>query len=229
VTAKVGAIVVAAGSSRRMAGIDKLWIDLGGKPLLARTIEVVSRCNELGQLVVVAGSYTLEQSLTVRGVAPWSRVDRWVPGGPTRQDSVWLGIQALDQCDYVLIHDGARPLVGPEMLERGMVTVQQHGSALAVVPVTDTIKEVDASGMVVSTLERAALAAAQTPQIFSWEIVVEAYRRAGEARATCTDDAGVMQLAGYPVYTYLGERTNIKVSTPEDVAVVRALWTARRA
>ncbi len=225
----VGAIIVAAGSSRRMAGADKLWLDLGGAPLLARTIAaIVEGCQDLEQLVVVAGQDTIDRAAVLRDSTPWCRVDRWVTGGETRQDSVYHGLQALNPCRIVLVHDGARPLIGAGMIARGLAVARVHGSALATVPVTDTIKVVNASGRVIATPKRSELQAAQTPQIFAWEPLVDAYERAGAARATCTDDAEIFEMAGYPVYTYLGERVNVKVTTPDDIAVVRALWHAHR-
>lgn len=220
----VGAIVVAAGSSTRMAGLDKLWLDIGGQPLLARTLGAMLATPGLDQLVVVGSSTTLERARGMAGVEPWSRVDRWVPGGATRQDSVYCGLQALAPCDLVLVHDGARPLISAEALARGIVAARDLGAVIAAVPVTDTIKTVDEEAMITGTLERSNLRAAQTPQIFAWERIVRAYADAGAARAGCTDDAGVLQLAGIPVYTFLGEPTNLKVSTPADVAIVRALW-----
>jgi 2-C-methyl-D-erythritol 4-phosphate cytidylyltransferase len=174
----------------------------------------------------VTGQNTLRRIQDMLDQSPWSRVDCWMPGGATRQDSVYHGLQALEPHELVLIHDGARPLVRREMLERGIVAARTHGSAIACVPVTDTIKVVDSDGRVVATPDRAALRAAQTPQIFAWEILMDAYGRVGAARAGCTDDAAVLELAGLAVHTYLGDRTNIKVSTPADIAVVRALWLA---
>jgi 2-C-methyl-D-erythritol 4-phosphate cytidylyltransferase len=221
----VGAIIVAAGSSRRMGGADKLWLDLGGAPLLARTVAaIVAGCDELRQLVVVAGPDTIDRAAALGACAPWQHVSHWVPGGETRQDSVYCGLQVLDPCEIVLIHDGARPLVGGSMIARGLAVARAHGSALATVPVTDTIKVVDASGRVVATPKRSTLQAAQTPQIFAWEPLVEAYAWAGSERASCTDDAEIFELAGYPVYTYLGDHLNMKVTTPDDVALVRLLW-----
>ena len=223
----VGAIIVAAGSSRRMAGADKLWLDLGGEPLLARTIAaVIAGCDDLSQLVVVAGPDTIERAAGLRALHPWCRVDRWVDGGATRQDSVHCGLQALQPCEIVLVHDGARPLISKATIERGIAAARAHGAALATVPVTDTIKVVDTSGRVVTTPKRSTLHAAQTPQVFAWELFVEAYARAGAGRADCTDDAEIFALAGYPVFTYLGDRGNLKVTTPDDAVVVRALWHA---
>lgn len=225
--AAVGAIIVAAGSSRRMGGPDKLWIDLGGRPLLARTIAAIAALPPLAELVVVGSPETLRRAAELIGDPPWSRVDRWVAGGATRQDSVFCGLEALGPHPIILVHDGARPLVRRETLERGVAAAQAHGAALAAIPVTDTIKVVDQDGRVRSTLDRTALLAAQTPQVFAGPLLRQAYERIGVARAGCTDDAAVVELAGLPVYTFPGERDNLKVSTQADLALVRALWAAR--
>jgi 2-C-methyl-D-erythritol 4-phosphate cytidylyltransferase len=226
--AAVGAIIVAAGSSRRMGGADKLWIDLDGQPLLARAIAAIAALPALAELVVVGGPETLSRAAELTGQFPWSRVDRWVPGGATRQDSVYQGLEALGPHPLVLVHDGARPLVRLETLERGVAAAKMHGAALAAVPVTDTIKVVDAEERVRATPERTALRAAQTPQVFAGPLLRQAYARVGAARAGCTDDAAVVELAGLPVYTFPGERDNIKVSTPADLVLVRALWASRQ-
>jgi 2-C-methyl-D-erythritol 4-phosphate cytidylyltransferase len=223
----IGAIIVAAGSSRRMAGSDKLWIDLCGQPLLARTIAALAALPNLAELVVVAGTETLSRAADLIGEDPWSKVHRWVPGGATRQDSVYCGLQALSNHPIVLVHDGARPLVRLETLERGVAAALIHGAVLAAVPVTDTIKEVDEGERVRSTLDRSVLRAAQTPQVFAGPLLREAYARVGIARADCTDDAAVVAAAGISVYTFPGDRDNMKVSTRADVALVRALWTTR--
>jgi 2-C-methyl-D-erythritol 4-phosphate cytidylyltransferase len=210
-----------------MAGSDKLWIDLCGQPLLARTIAAIAALPGLAELVVVAGPETLARAMPLVSREPWSRVDRWVPGGATRQDSVYCGLQALSDHPIVLVHDGARPLVRLETLQRGVAAALVHGAVLAAVPVTDTIKMVDGDERVRSTLDRAVLRAAQTPQVFVGPLLREAYARVGTARADCTDDAAVVESAGMPVYTFLGDRNNIKVSTPADLALVRALWATR--
>lgn len=210
-----------------MSGTDKLWIDLGGQPLLARTIAAISALAGLTQLVVVAGPETRRRAKSLAEQEPWSRVRAWVAGGATRQDSVYCGLQALGPCDIVLVHDGARPLVTQATLARGVAAALAHGAAIAAVPVTDTIKAVDAQEQITATPDRTSLRAAQTPQVFREPLIRAAYAQVGVARAGCTDDAGVLELAGMPVYTFAGERTNIKVSTPADIAVVRALWGAR--
>lgn len=211
-----------------MAGTDKLWLDLGGQPLLARTIAAIADTPGLVALVVVGSPDLLARTRPIAHQDPWTAVTRWIPGGLTRQDSVYCGLEALPPCALVLVHDGARPLVTFEMLERGVEAARAHGAVVAGMMVTDTIKVVDELGLVTATLDRATLRAAQTPQVFAEPIIRSAYAQVGTARATCTDDAGVLELAGFPVHTYPGERTNIKVSTPDDVAIVRALWTGRQ-
>jgi len=223
----VGAIIVAAGNSRRMGGIDKLWLDLGGQPLLARTIAAITATPGLTQVVVVASDDTLLRVRPLANQPPWSAVQRWVPGGPTRQDSVFAGIESLDSCELLLIHDGARPLVSPEVLSRAVATAIAHDAAIATGAVTDTIKIVNEHGRVVDTLDRGVLRAAQTPQVFAYPLIRAAYARVGQARANCTDDAAIAQLAGFSVFTFPGDPFNMKVSTPADVAVVRSLWALR--
>lgn len=223
----VGVIVVAAGSSRRMGGADKLWIDLGGRPLLERTIAALTATPNICRLVVVAGPATQERMAQMGRHSPWSSVDAVVPGGPTRQDSVFRGLQALPPCDLVLIHDGARPLVSAALLTRAVSAAHEQRAVIAATLVTDTVKMIDPSGRIVASPERASLRAAQTPQVFAEPLLRRAYDAAGDARAACTDDAAVVALAGHPVYVVEGERENVKVSTPSDVAVVRALWAAR--
>jgi 2-C-methyl-D-erythritol 4-phosphate cytidylyltransferase len=221
----VGAILVAAGSSIRMGGIDKLWADLGGRPLLARTLEAVSLTPGLSHLVVVTGAHTLKRIETLRSMAPWSRVDSWVLGGNTRQDSVLCGLLALPRSELVLIHDGARPLVSATVLERAVAAVRDLGAVIAAAPVSDTIKVVDDQGRIVSTPARVTLRAAQTPQVFSYQLLQDAYAAVSERRKECTDDAAIAELAGYSVYVVEGDSENIKVSTPSDLALVRALWS----
>ena len=224
----IGAIVVAAGNSRRMGGIDKLWIDLDGAPLLAHTLDAIAATPSLGQLVLAAGPETQRRAMDHAQLPAFARVDCWVQGGATRQDSVHNALMALAPCDLVLIHDGARPLVSLAVIARGIAAARKHGAAIAATPVTDTIKIVDDQERIHATPARDTLRAAQTPQVFHYDLLCDAYRLVGADRARCTDDGAVVELAGMPVYTFLGETINIKVSTPADIAIVRALWAMRR-
>ncbi len=217
---RVGAVVVAAGSSRRMGGVDKLWLPLGELPLLARTIANLTRAAEIEQVVVVSTPEGIERVESLRAEPPWNRITRLVVGGRERPDSVYAGLVALGSCDLVLVHDGARPLVAPALVARVLEATRRYGAAVPALAVTDTVKEVDAGGFIVATPDRARLRAVQTPQGFRYELLRRAHEQAGSARATCTDDAMLLERAGLPVATVDGDPRNLKVSTPADLPLI---------
>jgi 2-C-methyl-D-erythritol 4-phosphate cytidylyltransferase len=217
---RIGAIVVAAGASRRMGGQDKLWLPLGDLPLLGHTLAALAAVTEIDQLVVVSALDGLRRLADLRARQPWCVVDTLVEGGAERPDSVYAGLLALDPCDFVLVHDGARPLVTPHLVRLGLVAARDHGAAVPALPVVDTIKTVDAGGYVVATPERATLRAVQTPQVFRYNVLLHAYEAAGPARSGCTDDAMLLERLGLPVATFPGDPRNIKVSTPADLPLV---------
>jgi 2-C-methyl-D-erythritol 4-phosphate cytidylyltransferase len=150
-----------------------------------------------------------------------------VPGGKRRQDSVRLGLealrpgsgQALGECEYVAVHDGGRPLVSSALIGRGLEAARETGAAVPAVPLADTVKEASADGLVVRTLDRRRLWAAQTPQVFRYDLLMRAHR---EVMADVTDDAGMLEALGLPVRIFPGDRRNIKVTTAEDLELVRA-------
>ena len=218
---RVGAIVVAAGLSRRMGGLDKLWLDVGGRPLLGHTIAALAASDAINHIVVVTSPQGMRRIAALRAEAPWNSVDDVVEGGAERPDSVYAGLLALDSCDLVLVHDGARPLVTPELVRAGLDAARQHGAAVPATPLTDTIKIVDADGIITGTPDRVALRAVQTPQVFRYDLLRHAYERAGAARVSCTDDAMLLERLGIPVATFPGDPRNIKVSTPDDLSLLR--------
>jgi 2-C-methyl-D-erythritol 4-phosphate cytidylyltransferase len=205
------ALVVAAGSSTRM-GSDKLWADLGGQPVLARTLGAIRAARSIGSIVVVTRPELVER---VRGLAPDARV---CVGGARRQDSVRAGLDLVD-AEVVAVHDAARPLVDPSLFDEGVRLAAQHGCAVAATPVTDTVKQAR-DGFVVATLPRDNLYLIQTPQVFRTSLLREAH---GSVTEDVTDDAAMVERLGHPVLLYLGSRRNLKVTTPEDLIVARAL------
>ncbi len=213
---KVGAVIVAAGSSQRMGGVDKIMALLGGKPVLARVIDVFQRCNSIDQIVVVLSEQNLKAGQQLVAEQEWSQVTAVCPGGERRQDSVAAGLSHLSQCSWVVIHDGARPLVTVDLIERGLETAVETGAAIAAVPVTDTIKVAGDDLLVQGTPPRRNLWAAQTPQVFRFDIIAEAYR---QAKYEVTDDARLVEQLGYRVKLYMGSYDNIKVTTPDDLAL----------
>jgi 2-C-methyl-D-erythritol 4-phosphate cytidylyltransferase len=216
----VGAIVAAAGRSERMGGRDKLFAIVGGRPLLAHTISALDACRGVDRVVLVLAPENMERGRELVAEAGFSKVAAVCQGGERRQDSVRNGLEALASCQWVVVHDGARPLVTIELIERGLEAAKETGTAIAALPIGDTVKEVESPGLIRRTLARGRLWAAQTPQVFRYEILREAHQRAqGEA----TDDAALVEKLGYQVKVFEGSPRNIKVTTATDLALVEAL------
>ncbi len=208
---RVGAIIVAAGSSRRM-GVDKTLLPLKGKPLIAWSADVCQACDLVNQMVIVlnkANFNAVEKLAVGRG---WSK-SRLCLGGSRRRDSVRQGLDLLEGCHWVVIHDGARPFLTTELIRRGLEAAQETGTAIAAVPVKDTVKFCDGDMTVRKTLPRDMVWMAQTPQVFRFDIIAEAHAR---VKDDVTDDAELVEKLGYTVRLYMGSYSNIKVTTPED-------------
>ncbi|MFC1953931.1 2-C-methyl-D-erythritol 4-phosphate cytidylyltransferase [Chloroflexota bacterium] len=213
---KVGAVIAAGGSSQRMGDTDKLFALLGGKPVLARVLDVFQRCDSIDQIITVLSKQNLEQGRRLIVEHGWSKVTDVCPGGRRRQDSVVNGLSRLNDCSWVVIHDGARPLVTVDLIDRGLEAATETGAAIAAVPVTDTIKVAGDDEFVQGTPPRHNLWAVQTPQVFRFDIIAEAYR---QAKYDVTDDARLVEQLGHRVKLYIGSYDNIKVTTPEDLAL----------
>jgi len=222
---KVGAIIVAAGESRRMGGVDKVFAPLGDKPILARVVDAFEECPSVNQAVIVVNKQNMERCRRLVAEQGWSKVAGVCPGGRRRQDSVAAGLSHLKNCEWVVIHDGARPLVTVDLIERGLVEARETGAAVAAVPATDTIKVVGSDRIVHQTPPRQNLWAVQTPQVFTTGIITEAYH---QAKDEATDDASLVERLGYKVKLYMGAYDNIKVTTPDDLALAEILWKKRR-
>jgi len=217
---KVGAVIVAAGRGERMGGGDKVFASLGGKPVLARVVDVFQRCPSVHQIVVVVSQPNIEPARQLAIKREWSKATEVCAGGERRQDSVLAGLGRLSNCNWVVIHDGARPLVTADLIDRGLEAAGETGAAIAAVPVTDTIKVAGDDKIVHQTPPRQNLWAVQTPQVFLLDIITKAYQRAtGEV----TDDASLVEQSGYKVKLYMGSYDNIKITTPDDLALAEVL------
>jgi 2-C-methyl-D-erythritol 4-phosphate cytidylyltransferase len=222
---KCAAIIVAAGSSQRMEGWDKLWIPLLGRVTLARTIDVFEASPLIQSIVLVLKSERLSDAQMLCKQEEWTKVLAVVAGGLRRQDSVRAGLEAL--ADYgpstrwVMIHDGARPLISQRLLETGLEAAYKHLAAVAAVPLKDTIKRVQREEVSI-TIDRTQLRAIQTPQVFSFPLIYQAHISAA-ADEDITDDATLLERTGHRVATFPGSYTNIKLTTPEDVFLAEAL------
>lgn len=219
-TDHVTAIIVAAGSGTRMGGIDKVFSPLCGVPVLARSAAPFQASDAIGRIVLVVAADRLDDGRALASQRGLTKVTAIVEGGPRRQDSVRLGLDALGACDYVLVHDGPRPFVTAELIERGLAAARETGAAVPAVPVTETVKEAGPEGLVVRTLDRGRLWAVQTPQVFRYDLLMRAHR---EITTDVTDDASMLEALGLPVQLYEGSRTNMKITTPEDLLLGGAL------
>ncbi len=218
---KVGAVIVAAGRGERMGGIDKMFVPLGGKPVLARVVDVFEACSLISQIVIVLGEPNIEPGEKLVAKEGWAKVTDVCPGGKLRQDSVAAGLGRLKSCHWVVVHDGARPLVTVALIEAGLQAAKETGAAVAAVPVADTIKVAGDDGFVQGTPPRRNLWAVQTPQVFRSDIITNAYRK---AEAEVTDDASLVERMGYRVKLYMGSYDNIKITNANDLALAEIIW-----
>jgi len=215
---KIGVIVAAAGSGRRMGAQDnKVLLPLAGKPVLAHSLACFGSLEEVSEVVVVTKEEDRPRIETLMQEILKDKEARVVLGGAERQDSVYLGLMALaPDTKWVIIHDGARPFIKPDLVRRGIEAVKKHLAVGVAVKVTDTIKRVQ-KGLVLETPERSELWAMQTPQIFDYKLVVQAYEDARAKGITATDDCGVVEAFGHPVHIVEGDYANSKITTPEDL------------
>ena len=221
---KVQAIIPTAGVGRRLrSAVIKPLVKINGKPLFVYCLQVFERSSAVDSaILVVHRKYLKDFEKNVKKYR-LKKVKRIVPGGKTRSASVRNGLRALDRdTDVVLIHDGVRPMVTAAMIKRSVRSCRRSGAVIVALPVKSTIKRLDGNKMVVrETLPREALWEVQTPQVFKKDVLVKAHARAGSHDST--DDAVLVERMGVKVKVVLGDYKNIKVTTQEDVAVVKGL------
>jgi len=216
---KLGVVIVAAGTSQRMAGINKLFAPLRGKPLLAWSVDTCQGYSLVQQIALVLNDEDLARGQKLKKERGWSKVTL-CSGGARRQDSVREGLRQIRDCDLVMIHDGARPFLTLDLIEDGLKIVGEIEAAVAAVPVKDTVKLAADERLIGETLQRDRLWAAQTPQIFSFDMITNAYENLA---AEVTDDATAVERLGHKVHLYMGDYKNIKVTTAEDLALARII------
>jgi 2-C-methyl-D-erythritol 4-phosphate cytidylyltransferase len=223
--AEVGAIIVAAGKSQRMSGTDKIFAPLAGQPVLLRVLQSFIDCPRIDRMVVVLNNRNYDEGKELIVEQNWEKEVAVCIGGKRRQDSVVAGLKLLGDCDWVVIQDGARPLVTIGLIEDGLEAAQETGAAVAAVPATDTIKLADKDMIATQTLPRDSLWLCQTPQVFLYDELIKAYR---EATAEVTDDAQIIELSGGKVKLYMGSYDNIKITTPADLAMAEMFLKRRK-
>ena len=222
----VSVVIAAAGMSNRMGSkINKQFISINNKPILAHTIERFEKCRYIDEIVVVAKEeeidYCKKEIVKRYG---FKKVVNIIKGGRERQDSVYNGILALNEkSNIVLIHDGARPFVKVENIVDGIKGVVENGACVVGVPVKDTIKVVGESKTIENTPQRSLIWAAQTPQCFWHHIIINGYQKAIEDNFVGTDDSSIVERLGYEVKMVMGSYENIKITTPEDLIVAESM------
>jgi 2-C-methyl-D-erythritol 4-phosphate cytidylyltransferase len=229
---RVAAVVLAAGSSSRMSGRDKVYAPLAGRPLLFYGLALFEECEEVDAVVAVAAPGSEKKLRRLASDYGFGKVRAVVAGGAARRDSAAAGLAAAAALALpdaaVLIHDAARPLATRALVRRLLAALAKADGAVPAVPLVDTVKQIGDDGAVESTLNRDALRAVQTPQAFKLAAVAEAYRAAAREGWNVTDDAAALERAGGRVVTVEGERVNFKITFPEDLARAEALLSHKK-
>jgi 2-C-methyl-D-erythritol 4-phosphate cytidylyltransferase len=219
----VSAIIVAAGSSQRM-GFDKLLSLIGDKPVVAHSIDRFEQCDEIDEVTLVVRSDRREEFQRIVDVFGFTKVNRLVDGGRERHLSVWNGIAQLSEvCEIVAIHDAARPLVSSELIARSVTLARACGAVSLAAPVVETVKRADAERNVIESVDRSGLWAMQTPQVFRFDWLLDAYKRIVDAGRSVTDEVSALQEAGYPVRLLQNTDWNVKITFPRDLKIAEKM------
>ena len=214
---RCGAVIVAAGSASRMGGIDKVMAPLKGEPMIVRTVRTFQNCDAIAEIVIVTRPDLIQPIMDL--CHGFDKVRIVIAGGNSRQESVERGLRALSESvELAAVHDGARPLISCQVIDRTVRAAHSYGAAAPAIPVKDTIKVVS-GGIITATPDRSRLQAVQTPQIFDLELLRGALAKAKEEGAELTDDCSAVERIGMSVRIVEGDERNIKVTTPLDLKI----------
>ncbi len=220
---RTSVVIVAAGRGQRLGAPDKVFLPLAGRPILAHVLDAVSQTRCVREIIVVIGEHTREAARNLAQTGGWQIPLDIVTGGERRQDSVAAGVAAVGtEAEVVLVHDGARPLVEPGLIDRCAAGALETGAAIAAVPISDTLKRV-ASDRVVDTVARENLWAAQTPQAFRRDLLIDGLKSPLARSRTFTDEAALFEALGLPVAVVQGSPRNVKITHPDDLHLAAAL------
>ncbi|MEL4105942.1 2-C-methyl-D-erythritol 4-phosphate cytidylyltransferase [Oscillospiraceae bacterium WX1] len=225
---RCAAVVAAAGSSTRMDGRNKLFVELDGKPVLVWTLLALDSCDAIDDIVVVTRKPDIDAVAVLCRAHHIKKIFKVVAGGESRQESVYRGaLEVPEDTQLIAVHDGARPFVTEMVIQSAVSAAAQYGAAAPSVPVVSTVKEAK-NGTVIRTLDRSTLFEIQTPQVFDAAILKGALHHALEKGITVTDDCMAVESLGYPVHLTPGARENIKLTTAADIAFANAILDMRR-
>ncbi len=223
---RVVALIPAAGQGRRMGSEKpKAFIFLGGLPILAHTLQKFETCPQVNEVIpLVPAGEGVAWTREIVSRLGLQKVSRIVPGGEERQESVFIGLKAIrEKTDWVIIHDGVRPFVTPDLIQRALGETFRARAVAAALPASETIKEISRENTVLRTVDRRQLWMVQTPQLFDYELILRAHEEARREGFGGTDDAMLVERLGIPVKVIEGLRINFKITTPEDLVLAEAL------
>ena len=223
---KTIALITAAGKGRRMQSqTPKQYLSLGGKPIIAQTLQVFEDCSAIDGIYIIVPENQMDRvQKDIVEKYHFKKVLKVVRGGRMRQYSVWNGLNAISAgCSIVVVHDGVRPLVSPQLIAQSIEAAQKNGAAVVAVLARDTVKRATA-GKKIQTLPREEIWLAQTPQTFQFPLLMKAYQKAHQEDILGTDDAFLVERLGHPVTLVPGDHSNIKITTPEDLVLAEALF-----
>jgi len=223
----ITAIIVAAGSSRRM-GFDKLFANLAGKPVIAHSIDAFEKCPQVNEIVIVAREERLQDFENMVKEQKFTKVVKIVGGGDERHFSVWNGLQSVNAgTDYVAIHDGARPLVTPKLIQQCLELAEREGAVSCSAPIPDTVKRASTDQMVTESVERSGLWAMQTPQVFSSGLILQAYAAIIAKNEHVTDEVSAVQRLGKKIALLKNDDWNLKITFPRDLEMAEHILQIR--
>lgn len=221
-----GAVIVAAGSASRMGGIDKVMAPLGGEPMILRTVRAFEDCEAVKEIVIVTRQDLMGPIAEL--CSGFTKIRSVVQGGSSRQESVKLGLLALSkEVRLAAVHDGARPLVSGELIDKVIRAAHSYGAAAPAIPVKDTIKVFE-GGFIAATPDRSTLRAVQTPQVMDRDLLLGALEKAEQEGIALTDDCSAVEHIGMRVRLVEGEERNLKVTTPLDLKIAELLLEEKK-
>lgn len=221
-----GAVIVAAGSASRMGGIDKVMAPLGGEPMILRTVRAFENCEAVKEIVIVTREDLMGPIAEL--CSGFTKIRSVVQGGSSRQESVKLGLLAFSkEVRLAAVHDGARPLVSGELIDKVIRAAHSYGAAAPAIPVKDTIKVFE-GGFIAATPDRSTLRAVQTPQVMDRDLLLGALEKAEQEGIALTDDCSAVEHIGMRVRLVEGEERNLKVTTPLDLKIAELLLEEKK-
>lgn len=221
-----GAVIVAAGSASRMGGIDKVMAPLGGEPMILRTVRAFEDCEAVKEIVIVTRKDLMRPIAEL--CSGFTKIRSVVQGGSSRQESVKLGLLAFSkEVRLAAVHDGARPLVSGELIDKVIRAAHSYGAAAPAIPVKDTIKVFE-GGFIAATPDRSTLRAVQTPQVIDRDLLLGALEKAEQEGTALTDDCSAVEHIGMRVRLVEGEERNLKVTTPLDLKIAELLLEEKK-